>query len=86
MANSEFSPPHGPRRGRGGRRETHFPSCVWNQGGFGGLCLQQGNQVPQSGPQPPSACGAVDIRHYLGPKADPEPTGDPVSSEITTHI
>lgn len=40
----------------------------------------------RSGPQPPSACGAVDIRHYLGPKADPEPTGDPVSSEITTHI
>lgn len=77
MTTTQFSPPHGPRRGRGGRRETHFPSSVRNQGGLGGPCLQQGSRVRQSGPEAPSPHGAVDKRHHVGPKTGPEATGDP---------
>lgn len=77
MTTTQFSPLHGPRRGRGGGRETHFPSSVRNQGGFGGPCLQQGSHVRQFGPKAPSPHGAVDKRHHVGPRTDPEATGDP---------
>lgn len=69
--------------GEGQRRETHSPVVSGTK-----VALEDSafSKEMGSGPQPPSARGAVDIRYHLGPKTDPEPTGDPVSSETATHI